>query len=153
MKLSSESLTKSDIEKCANLNVPPQFKSKYMDILFKHRSAITIGKHNLGRANHFSYKIHLKDNSPVYWKQFKIPDSHHDFLTKVIAEWLKLGVVCPSSSMYNSPIFCVPKKNGAGLCIVQEIRELNQHSHIDKYSMKEINDCIGDIFFYPGLDL
>jgi hypothetical protein len=31
------------------------------------------------------------------------------------------------------------------LRIVQDFRELNLHSHIDKYSMKEINECIGDI--------
>ena len=47
--------------------------------------------------------------------------------------------------MYNSPIFCVPKKNNSGLRIVQDFRELNAHSHIDKYSMKEISECIGDI--------
>ena len=145
VKLSSESLSKSDIEKRANLNVPTQFKSRSVDILFKHRAAISIGKHNLGRANHSHHKIHLKDTSLVYRKQFKIPDSNHDFLTKEIAEWLKLGVMRRSSSMYNSPIFCVPKKNGAGLRIVQDFRELNQHSHIDKYSMKEIIECIGDI--------
>jgi Mg2+ and Co2+ transporter CorA len=28
---------------------------------------------------------------------------------------------------------------------VQDFRELNNHSHIDKYSMKEITECIGDI--------
>jgi hypothetical protein len=28
---------------------------------------------------------------------------------------------------------------------VQDFRLLNQHSHIDKYSMKEISECIGDI--------
>ena len=58
---------------------------------------------------------------------------------------MKLGVVRRSQSMYNSPIFCVPKKEGKGLCIFQDLRELNDHSHIDKYSMKEINECIGDI--------
>ena len=74
--------------------MPNEFKCKYIDILLKHRSAISIGKHDLGRAKNFHHRIHLKDNSPVYRKQFKIPDSHHDFLTKEIAEWLKLGVVC-----------------------------------------------------------
>jgi hypothetical protein len=39
----------------------------------------------------------------------------------------------------------VPKKQGQGLRIVQDFRELNNHSHIDKYSMKEITECIGDI--------
>ncbi len=28
---------------------------------------------------------------------------------------------------------------------MQDFRELNQNSHIDKYSMKEITECIGDI--------
>jgi len=49
------------------------------------------------------------------------------------------------NSIYNSPIFCIPKKQGQGLRIVQDFRELNKNSHIDKYSMKEIPDCIGDI--------
>jgi Reverse transcriptase (RNA-dependent DNA polymerase) len=56
-----------------------------------------------------------------------------------------LGVVKRSNSLYNSPIFCIPKKQGQGLRIVQDFRELNQNSHIDKYSMKEITECIGNI--------
>jgi hypothetical protein len=39
----------------------------------------------------------------------------------------------------------MPKKQGQGLRIVQDFRELNQYSHIDKNSMKEITECIGDI--------
>jgi hypothetical protein len=54
-------------------------------------------------------------------------------------------VVKRSNSLYNLPLFCVPKKQGQGLRIVQDFRELNNHSHIDKYSMKEITECIGDI--------
>ena len=60
-------------------------------------------------------------------------------------EWLKFGVVKRSNSLYNPPIFCIPKKQGQGQRIVQDFRELNQNSHIDKYSMKEITECIGDI--------
>jgi hypothetical protein len=50
-----------------------------------------------------------------------------------------------SNSLYNPPIFCVPKKQGQGLRVVQDFCELNNHSHINKYSMKEITECIGDI--------
>jgi len=64
---------------------------------------------------------------------------------ETLIEWLKLGVVRRSQSMYNYPIFCVPKKTGQGLRIVQDFRELNEHSHIDKYSMKEIKECNGNI--------
>ncbi len=41
--------------------------------------------------------------------------------------------------------FWVAKKKGQGFWIVQYFRELSQNSHIDKYSMKEITKCIGDI--------
>jgi hypothetical protein len=44
---------------------------------------------------------------------------------------------------YNSPIFCVPIKQGQGLRVVQDFYELNNHSNIDKFSMKEITECIG----------
>ena len=54
----------------------------------------------------------------------------------------EIGGVKRSNSLYNSPIFCIPKKQGRGLRIVQDFRELNQNSHIDKYSMKEITECI-----------
>jgi len=52
----------------------------------------------------------------------------------------QLGVVQRSNSPYNSP-----RKQGQGLGIVQDFWQLNQHTHIDKYSMNEINECIEDI--------
>jgi Reverse transcriptase (RNA-dependent DNA polymerase) len=42
-------------------------------------------------------------------------------------------------------MFCISRKQGQGLRIIQDFRELNQNSHIDKYSMKEITECIGHI--------
>jgi hypothetical protein len=35
-------------------------------------------------------------------------------------------------------------KQGQGLRSVQDFRELNQNSHIDKYSMKGFTQCIGN---------
>ncbi len=144
-KVPKKKLTKTEIAAKANLNVPNEFKDKYVDILYKHQKAISANKYDLGLATHYKHKIHLKDNSPVYRKQFKIPEAHQQFIEQSLEEWLKLGVVKRANSLYNSPIFCVPKKQGQGLRVVQDFRELNNHSHIDKYSMKEITECIGDI--------
>jgi hypothetical protein len=102
-------------------------------------------KYDLGLAKDFSHRIHLKDNILIYRKQFKLPETHNQFIEQTLDEWLKLRVVCRKHSPYNSTIFCVPKKQGQGLQIVQDFRQLNLHSHINKYSMKEINECIGDI--------
>jgi hypothetical protein len=144
-KVPKKHLSRDVIAKKADINVPPEVKKKYIDILYKHQAAISMNKLDLGRAKSFTHKIHLKDNNPVYRKQFKIPEAHQNFIEATLAKWLKLGVVKQSNSLYNSPLFCVQKKQSQGLRIVQDFRELNNHSHIDKYSMKEITECIGDI--------
>jgi hypothetical protein len=144
-KVPKRKLTKEEIATKAHLNVPTEFKQKYIDILYKHQQAISVNKYDLGLATNFKHKIHLKDNDPVYRKQFKIPEAHQNFIEQSLDKWLKLSVVKRANSLYNSPIFYVPKKQGQGLQVVQDFRELNNHSHIDKYSMKEITECIGDI--------
>jgi len=144
-KVMRKRLSREEIKRQCNLQVPEEFQERYLDILCKHQDALSIDKHDLGLAKDFKHKIHLKMQDPVYQKQFKIPEAHHQFIKQTLDEWLKLGVVKRSNSLYNSPIFCVPKKQGQGLRIVQDFRELNQNSHIDKYSMKEITECIGDI--------
>jgi hypothetical protein len=67
----------------------------------------SIEKYDLGLAKDFKHKIHLKMQDTVYRKQFKIPEAHHQFIEQTLDEWLKLGVVKRSNSLYNSPIFCI----------------------------------------------
>jgi hypothetical protein len=116
-------------------------KKRYIDILFKHQKAISVNKFDLGRANNFTHRIYLKDNEPVYRKQFKIPEAHQGFIEAPLDEWLKLGVVKRTNSLYNSPLFCVPKKQGQGLRIVQDFRALNNWT-------SQFNH-----FFYTGSNL
>jgi Reverse transcriptase (RNA-dependent DNA polymerase) len=81
----------------------------------------------------------------VYQKQFKFPEAHQNFIEQSLEEWLKLGVIKLLNSLCKSPIFCVPEKQGHGLQVVQDFHELNIHSLTDKYTMKQITGCIGDI--------
>jgi hypothetical protein len=88
-KVPKKKLTKTEIAAKANLNVPNEFKDRYVDILYKHQKAISANKYDLGLATHYKHKIHLKDNSPVYRKQFKIPEAHQQFIEQSLEEWLK----------------------------------------------------------------
>ena len=87
-KHTKKTLQQTDIESRANLNVPEQYKCKYISLLHKYQDAISLNKSDLGLAKDFKHKIHLKDENPVYRKQFKIPDAHRGFIEQTLNEWL-----------------------------------------------------------------
>jgi hypothetical protein len=55
-----------------------------------------------------------------------------------------MGVIKPTKSPYNLPIFVVPKKDGSPRYVL-DFGKLNANSHMDKNTMKSIEECIGDI--------
>ena len=128
-----------------NLNVPANERQKYLDLLFQNHDVFSKTKFDLGKANHYEHSITLKHRDPLYIKQFKIPDVHRKMLEEQVKEWLKLGIIQRSNSKYNSPVFIVPKKEPGSFRFVQDFRQLNQNSLDDKYCMKDVNECIGEI--------
>ena len=126
------------------LQVPEQFQQQYLEVLLRHHEAISEDKFDLGRTDTLMHEIALKTQEPIYVKQFKIPDAHRKEVESHVLEWLKLGVIQPARSRYNSPIFAVMKKDG-NVRLVQDFRALNQQSYTDKYSMKDVSECIGEI--------
>ena len=59
-----------------NLNVPPQYRDQYVELIKRHHSVFSDSKSDLGRSDTILHEIHLKTAEPVYVKQFKIPDTH-----------------------------------------------------------------------------
>jgi transposase InsO family protein len=127
------------------LSVPPNEKLAYLELILKNHDVFSRDKNDLGLANHYKHSIALKTNEPLYIKQFKIPDTHRKMLEQQVKEWLKLGIIQRSNSKYNSPVFIVPKKEPGQFRFVQDFRKLNQNSLDDKYCMKDVNECIGEI--------
>lgn len=128
------------------IEVPDSEKEAYMDLLYEFHDIFSRSKMDLGRTDSVEHKIQLKDLEPVYQRQFRLPESHRQELEKHVTEWLKLGIIQPSRSRYNSPMFMVAKKDGS-LRPVQDFRALNAQSMDDKYSMRDITECIDEIGF------
>jgi hypothetical protein len=77
-------------------------------------------------------------------KQFKVPEAHQSYLQDQVQEQLKLGIIQPYRSRYNSPVFLVQKKDGTHP-VVQDFQSLNANTYVDKYSMKDVQECISEI--------
>jgi len=60
-----------------------------------------------------------------------------------------MGIIQPSNSIYNSPIFVVPKKNGENQYVL-DYRALNSHSHDDRYTLRTVDECIAEIGKYKS---
>ncbi len=79
-KVKRKRLSREEIKQRCHSQVPEEFQEQYLDILCKHQDALSIDKYDLGLAKDFKHKIHLKMQDPVYRKQFKIPEAHHQFI-------------------------------------------------------------------------
>ena len=126
------------------INVPQEELEEYHKLILKHHDVFSKDSYDLGRAKDFTHKINLKTKDPVFVKQFKIPDTHRDFIKRQIHEWLKMGIIERANSPYNCSVFLVPKKNGS-FRLVQDFRALNANSHQDRYNLKDVSECIGEI--------
>jgi len=124
--------------------VPLTFRPRYLDLLCKHHLAFSLSSADLGRSDLVMHEINVKTEEPIYVKQFKVPDAHRHYLEDQIKEWLKFGIVQPSRSRYNSPLFLVKKKDGT-FRVVQDFRALNANCYVDKYTMKDVTECINEI--------
>jgi len=126
------------------LGVPPSEKAKYEELFARNHDVFSHNKEDLGMANNFEHNIKLKNKDPIYKKQFRIPEAHQQALHSKIEEWQKIGIIEPCFSRYNSPIFIVPKKDGS-FRFVLDYRALNENSLEDRYTMKDVGECIGEI--------
>lgn len=107
-----------------------------------------------------THKINLSSDKPVNVRKHKIPYKLIDTVNEQIEEWLKLGIIRPSTSPYNSPIWVVPKKPDSQgrprWRVVTDFRKLNELTEDDSYPLPVITnifDKIGKAKYYTKLDL
>ncbi len=119
---------------------PAEKFEAYKQLILQNHDVFASNKFDLGFSDAVSHKINMKDNLPIYVKQFCVPDAHQQTLLEHVNEW-KTKQVFISIQLAH---FCVPKKGG-GLRIVQDCREINKHSFEDKYAIRDVQECIDTI--------
>ena len=124
--------------------VPAAWKDAYLQLLLDNHDVFAADKYDLGWTDAVSHRINMRHNRPIYQRQFPIPQAHEEAIHEHIRELLAKRVIEECSSPYNTPIFAVAKKSG-GLRVVQDFREINRASFEDKYSIRDVRDCIDAI--------
>ena len=149
-----------------NLKCPSEWKQKYLRLIMRYNDVFSKDKFDIGFTNIIEHKVNMKTEDPIYVKQFRVPYEHQGILNEYVDELLKKGAIQDSKSPYNSPVFCVPKKVAPGadpdeappLRCVLDFRAINRHAIPQKYSMKDVRECLDDIGradakLYSQLDL
>ena len=141
----------------ANLNhLPPDLKVKYIELLYKYHMCISLDEFDLGSCNKGQHSIPTKPgHPPTYQKQFPLPYEHEKEIRRQVLEWLKIGIIRPCESEYNSSLFLVAKKSppakpGEGpkpkaFRIVQDLRALNKETLPSNVRLPEIHECLDRI--------
>lgn len=104
--------------------------------------------------------IRTVDDLPIYQKSYPYPIAYKDEVNSQISKMLSDGIIRPSRSPWNSPVWIVPKKidasNQKKFRLVMDYRKLNQKTISDKYPMPEISnilDQLGGNKYFTTLDL
>ena len=107
-----------------------------------------------------THHIPTIDDLPLSTKQYRYPPVHKEEIRKQISKLLELGVISPSTSPYNSPLWIVPKKADARgnrqWRMVIDFRALNAKTVGDAYplpNITEILDRVGGAKFFSVFDL
>ena len=126
------------------LKCPPEYRVKYHQLFLKYHHIFSKDEYDLGWTDKVSHRITLEHNRPINTKQFKIPMPHQEIIQEFVDDMLDRKLIEVSRSRYNSPIFCVKKKNGSWRPVV-DLRAINQATVEDFYSIRDIKSCIDEI--------
>ena len=108
-----------------------------------------------------SHNIPTKhDTPPINVKSYRYPQIHKEEVDKQINKMLDQGIIEPSTSPWNSPVWVVPKKVDAmgerKWRLVIDYRKLNEVTVGDSYPLPNITDILdqlGHSKYFTTLDL
>ena len=138
-------LLTAKFDKAIHVDIKAELRDRYMQMLQANSGAFSTGPADLGFSDAVQHTIRFHNTDPVFRQQFRLPVEQLDVVKENVANWLKLGVVEPSKSPYNAPIFCVPKPNSDKLRVVLDYRGVNTNSHPDRYCIRNVEECLEEI--------
>lgn len=140
-----------NLDKQAQKSLLDIFK-EYSDVFHLHGDKLTIN-------NFYKQKIKVEDKTPVYIKNYRLPESQMEEINKQVDKLMEEEIIEPSVSPYNSPLLIVPKKadeKDKKWRLVVDYRQLNKKIVDDKFPITRLDDILdnlGRAKYFSTLDL
>lgn len=117
--------------------------------LNEHPNLFTDPNKKLTFTSRVQGEIRTHSDSPIYSKSYPYPMALKNEVEKQINELLNDGIIRPSRSPYNAPVWIVPKKmdasGGKKYRMVIDYRKLNAVTVADRYPIPEINEVLANL--------
>lgn len=154
---------------CENINiiqikhesVPLAVKDEFLKMIRKRSNAFADPNESLPYNTNIVATIRTKHEEPIYSKLYPYPLGVADFVENEIKELLHNGIIRPSRSPYNNPIWVVDKKGFDELGnrkkrLVVDFRKINEVTIDDKYPIPNVTSILsnmGQSQYFSTLDL
>lgn len=159
-----ESLKYLNLDSINNLTfetIPKDIELKFYDIIHENAAVFANPDEALPYNTNITATIRTKDEEPIYSRYQSYPISVIDFVNKEVENLLNDGIIRPSRSPYNSPVWVVDKKgldeNGRpNKRLVFDFTKLNSKTICDKYPIPDpavIMSNLGKAKYFSTLDL
>ena len=130
--------------------ISPSQKDQLVDLLFEYRDCFDTENLPTEPIPGFEHTIKLKDNTPVYRRQYKNRIDINAALEVKVAEMLKAGVIEKTISSYNSPALLISKPGSKSSRLVLDLRLLNSKVQSSYTFLHDINDVILKIMAFKA---
>lgn len=142
-------------------SVPADIEKQFHEIISKNQKVFADPEERLPFNTNVVASIHTSDDTPVYSRPYPYPVGVSDFVNKEIQDMLENGIIRPSRSPYNNPIWVVDKKGTDDdgrkkKRLVMDFRKLNERTVDDKYPVPDISNILanlGNARYFSKLDL
>ena len=137
------------------MNLDQDQKEKVTQVMLNHKSAISVGDHDVGFSNVNAHTIELMDQRPIKIPPRRIQGTLLDEIENELSKLEKDGIIRPSVSPFSAPIVPIRKKDGSlRLCI--DYRKLNKVTVKDSFPLPNLTDTIYNLSgakFFSSLDM
>jgi len=120
-------------------NVPEGLRPQGLSLLEKYRA---LWSGHLGSIKDTEQRIELKPGSkPVRLNPYRMGPRTRELIKAQVDGMLKLKVIEPSQSEWDSPVVLIPKPDGSPRFWI-DYRQLNERTVRDSYPLPRMDDCL-----------